>query len=152
MLVGYGILISTRELQCHVTIHPTSSGWRGMNGDILMGFYGTYFSLKNTPCKLRCQYAQYHVVLLQHVSMSLATCIVTGRQSQLFFVQCLLLISLQLLPAIGVGGEGGSVREKLMESLPVIKQINEEFQDPVSKTTLHCLYSPRRCAYITNLK
>ena len=40
-------------------------------------------------------------------------------------------MSLQLLPAIGVGGEGGSVRAKLMESLPVIKQINEEFQDPV---------------------
>ena len=41
-------------------------------------------------------------------------------------------MSLQLLPAIGVsGGEDGSVRAKLMESLPVIKQINEEFQDPV---------------------
>ena len=33
---------------------------------------------------------------------------------------------------MGVGGEGGSVRAKLMESLPVIKQINEEFRDPVS--------------------
>ena len=41
---------------------------------------------------------------------------------------------MQLLPAIGVGGEGGSVRAKLMESLPVIKQINEEFQDPVRRT------------------
>lgn len=39
---------------------------------------------------------------------------------------------MQLLPAMGVSGEGGSVRAKLMESLPVIKQINEEFRDPVN--------------------
>lgn len=38
---------------------------------------------------------------------------------------------LQLLPAVGVGDEG-SIGSQMAESLPVIKQINEEFRDPVS--------------------
>ena len=51
-------------------------------------------------------------------------------------------MSLQLLPAIGVGGgEDGSVRAKLMESLPVIKQINEEFQDPVRESALDIVFA-----------
>ena len=38
---------------------------------------------------------------------------------------------LQLLPAVGVGDEG-SLGSQMAESLPVIKQINDEFRDPVS--------------------
>ena len=41
---------------------------------------------------------------------------------------------LQLLPAIGVSDQS-SARAQMMESLPIIKQINEEFRDPVSSHT-----------------
>ena len=42
---------------------------------------------------------------------------------------------LQVLPALGVGSEG-SLKSQLSQSLPVINQIYEEFQDPVSQSTL----------------
>lgn len=43
----------------------------------------------------------------------------------------------QLLPAIGVGEEA-SLKSRMTETLPVIKQINEEFRDP-DKSTFVCV-------------
>ena len=37
---------------------------------------------------------------------------------------------LQLLPAIGLGDE--ALRSQMMESMPIVEQINQEFRDPVS--------------------
>ena len=39
------------------------------------------------------------------------------------------------MPSLGVGG----MSSQLAESLPVIEQINKEFQDPVSEWALFCL-------------
>lgn len=41
---------------------------------------------------------------------------------------------LQLLPAMGVGDE--ALRSQMMESMPIVEQINQEFRDPVSSHTV----------------
>ena len=41
---------------------------------------------------------------------------------------------LQLLPAMGVGDE--ALRGQMMESMPIVEQINQEFRDPVSPALL----------------